>query len=103
MAMGEVDFSSLSEAAWIGLPFTTIAYLSRCFKKNGSGNISDYLTDYRVSKAKELLSRTGQDEVPVSEVSNLCGFGSLRTFMRVFKACEGVTPGQYRQSLGKEE
>lgn len=81
----------------------SIAYLSRCFKKNGSGNISDYLTDYRVSKAKELLSRTGQDEVPVSEVSNLCGFGSLRTFMRVFKACEGITPGQYRQSLAKEE
>ena len=81
----------------------SIAYLSRCFKKNGTENISDYLTDYRIAKAKELLSLSGSEEVSVSEVSMLCGFGSLRTFMRVFKASEGITPGQFRQSLGKEE
>ena len=81
----------------------SIAYLSRCFKKNGTENISDYLTDYRIAKAKELLSLSGSEEVSVSEVSMRCGFGSLRTFMRVFKASEGITPGQFRQSLGKEE
>ena len=81
----------------------SIAYLSRCFKKNGTENISDYLTDYRIAKAKELLSVSGSEEVSVSEVSMRCGFGSLRTFMRVFKASEGITPGQFRQSLGKEE
>ena len=81
----------------------SIAYLSRCFKKNGTENISDYLTDYRIAKAKELLSLTGSEEVSVNEVSVRCGFGSLRTFMRVFKASEGITPGQFRQSLGKEE
>jgi len=81
----------------------SIAYLSRCFKKNGSANISDYLTNYRVERAKDLLSRTGQEEIPMSEVSVMCGFGSLRTFMRVFKACEGITPGQFRQSAGREE
>lgn len=81
----------------------SIAYLSRCFKKNGTENISDYLTDYRIAKAKELLSLCGSEEVSVSEVSMRCGFGSLRTFMRVFKASEGITPGQFRQSLGKEE
>ncbi|MBP5162174.1 MAG: helix-turn-helix transcriptional regulator [Spirochaetales bacterium] len=81
----------------------SIAYLSRCFKKNGTENISDYLTNYRIAKAKELLSLTGSEEVSVNEVSIRCGFGSLRTFMRVFKASEGITPGQFRQSLGKEE
>ncbi|MBQ4280834.1 MAG: AraC family transcriptional regulator, partial [Spirochaetales bacterium] len=54
-------------------------------------------------KAKELLALSGAEEVSVSEVSMRCGFGSLRTFMRVFKASEGITPGQFRQSLGKEE
>ncbi|MBP5162017.1 MAG: helix-turn-helix transcriptional regulator [Spirochaetales bacterium] len=81
----------------------SIAYLSRCFKKNGTENISDYLTNYRISKAKELLALSGAEEVSVNEVSMRCGFGSLRTFMRVFKASEGITPGQFRQSLGKEE
>jgi AraC-like DNA-binding protein len=81
----------------------SIAYLSRCFKKNGTENISDYLTNYRIAKAKELLALSGAEEVSVSEVSMRCGFGSLRTFMRVFKASEGITPGQFRQSLGKEE
>ena len=75
----------------------------RCFKKNGTENISDYLTNYRIAKAKELLALSGAEEVSVSEVSMRCGFGSLRTFMRVFKASEGITPGQFRQSLGKEE
>ncbi len=32
----------------------------------------------------------------VADVVTLCGFGSLRTFMRVFKKEEQVTPGQYR-------
>ena len=39
----------------------------------------------------------------VGEVVDKCGFGSLRTFLRVFKSVEGITPGQYKQSVVKED
>lgn len=76
----------------------SIAYLSRIFKKYNGINISEYITGYRLDRAKELL---GEGKM-VGEVVACCGFGSLRTFLRVFKSVEGITPGQYRSSVTKE-
>ena len=76
----------------------SIAYLSRVFKKYHGINISEYITGYRLDRAKELLG----DGRMVGEVVELCGFGSLRTFLRVFKSVEGITPGQYKSSVSKE-
>lgn len=76
----------------------SIAYLSRIFKKYYGSNISEYITSYRLDKAKELLSEGEK----VNDVVEKCGFGSLRTFLRVFKTVEGITPGQYRSSVSKE-
>ncbi len=69
------------------------ALLSRVFKKFHGDNISDYICTVRVEAAKALLSE-GQ---LVGDVAEQCGFGSLRTFMRVFKESEKMTPGQYRE------
>ncbi|MBQ0070897.1 MAG: helix-turn-helix transcriptional regulator [Spirochaetales bacterium] len=76
----------------------SIAYLSRIFKKYHGINISEYITNYRLDRAKELLSEGRM----VGEVVDECGFGSLRTFLRVFKSVEGITPGQYKSSVVKE-
>ena len=76
----------------------SIAYLSRIFKKYHRINISEYVTSYRLDRAKTLLS----EGMMVGEVVDACGFGSLRTFLRVFKNVEGITPGQYKSSIGKE-
>lgn len=76
----------------------SIAYLSRIFKKYHEINISEYITTFRLEKAKEALA----EGKLVGEVVNECGFGSLRTFLRVFKAVEGITPGQYKSSIAKE-
>ncbi len=50
---------------------------------------------YRIEKAKEMLS----ENRTANEIVEACGFGSVRTFMRVFKNSEGVTPGKYRTLL----
>ena len=76
----------------------SIAYLSRIFKKYHGINISEYITSYRLDCAKSLLSEGKM----VSEVVEECGFGSLRTFLRVFKSVEGITPGQYKSTVVKE-
>ncbi len=72
--------------------------LSRVFKKYHGTNISDYITSVRIEEAKTLLTEGAM----VSDVVQQCGFGSLRTFMRVFKKSENLTPGQFRD-LQKED
>ncbi len=75
----------------------SVSHLSRVFKKYHNQNISEYLTSYRIGMSKQLLS----DGVMVTEVATMCGFGSLRTYLRVFKNYERVTPGQFR-AMSKE-
>ena len=82
----------------------SIVYLSKCFKKHKETNISDYLTDFRIAKAKEILCDKKCWNLSMKDVSERCGFGSIRTFMRVFNKAEGVSPGQFKASaLGSDK
>lgn len=61
-----------------------------------------FLTAYRLSVAKELLSGT---ELPVGRIAEMCGFASSYYFARVFKKEMGVTPLEYRRrgNMKREE
>jgi YesN/AraC family two-component response regulator len=72
-----------------------IVHLSRTFMEYNGGSLSDYITGIRLTEAKKLI-RTGQK---LEAISENVGFGSLRTFMRVFKKYEGVTPGQFKETM----
>ena len=42
----------------------------------------------------------------LEDIAQQCGFGSQRTFLRIFKQYEGITPTQYKElqeNKGKEE
>lgn len=52
-----------------------------------------YLTDVRISAAKEMLWNT---EIPLAEISEKCGFGSQQYFNDTFKKIAGISPGRYR-------
>lgn len=72
----------------------TASYLSKFFKEQTGENLLEYLNKRRVEKAKQLLVAT---EDTISDITEQCGFTNSNTFIRVFKKCEGITPGQYRQ------
>lgn len=72
---------------------TTTSYLSRLFKESFGINFVDYLNQYRIEKAKELLMTTSK---PVKEIASTSGFNSQQNFIRVFKKHAGMTPGQYK-------
>lgn len=72
---------------------TTTSYLSRLFKDSFGINFVDYLNQYRIQKAKELLL---QGSRPIKEIASLTGFNSQQNFIRVFKKHAGVTPGQFK-------
>jgi len=63
------------------------------FKKKVGCNLSDYVWNLRLIKAKELLT---QSDLPVKEIIKEIGFTNISSFIRKFKSCEGITPIQYR-------
>ena len=71
------------------------SYLSRFFKEQVGITLSDYITKYRVDKAKVLL--IGED-FQQKHIAEQVGFSSISTFIRTFKKWEGVTPGMYREA-----
>ena len=69
------------------------AALSKIFKEAEGENLSQYINRVRLSHAKALLL----ENVKLEEVAVQCGYGSQRTFLRIFKQYVGVTPSQYRE------
>lgn len=69
------------------------SYLKQVFKRETGMNISDYIAEYRLKIAKELLRST---ELKVSEIAEKLKYTSSTNFIRYFKKMEGMTPGQYR-------
>ncbi|GHV03472.1 AraC family transcriptional regulator [Spirochaetia bacterium] len=68
-------------------------HFTRFFKKQTGWSFHDYLSMVRISHAKERLVRSN---TPIIDIAYSCGFASLQTFNRVFKAYTGSTPSVYR-------
>lgn len=68
-------------------------YTSELFKKHTGKNISEYITEYRLEKARTLLE---QAEYRVSDVSEMVGIHDVRYFSSMFKKKYGMTPTEYR-------
>ncbi len=54
-------------------------------------SIYDYIINLRIIKAKDLL----REQIAVSTVCELVGFGSYSNFIRTFSKRVGISPGQY--------
>lgn len=74
-------------------------FISRYFKEMNGMNLTQYIHKVRLEHVKEKLL---QDE-KLETIAVTCGFGSLRSFLRIFKQYEGVTPTQYRELHDKKE
>ena len=68
-------------------------YFSREFKKEFGENFIDYLTRFRITKAKELLREENRKAV---DVCYLVGFNNIKYFTKLFKKVTGFTPREYR-------
>lgn len=73
------------------------SYLYRAFKKWLNTSPKEYLTSFRMSKAKEIL-RDKNNKNPINIIAFSCGFEDAQHFARVFKEITGMTPTQYRNN-----
>jgi len=74
----------------------TPGHFSRVFSRAVGSNFRTYLNGVRVEAAEQLLLTT---DASVTAIAFECGFDSLRTFNRAFKAKRGVAPRALRQPL----
>ncbi|MCI1777737.1 AraC family transcriptional regulator [Paenibacillus lautus] len=76
------------------------AYISRVFKKEMGVSFSEYISEYRMNIAKNLLATT---EMKVSDIGRKVSYTNISAFIRTFRRTFGLTPGQYREQLHSEE
>jgi len=70
-------------------------YLSSIFRKETNMAFSDYLTLFRINKAKKWLEET---DITVKEIAEKLNYNNSQNFIRSFRKVEGTTPGKYRAS-----
>ncbi len=75
-------------------------HLSAVFRQETGQTFIKYLTDYRMEKAKELLTSTSKKS---NEIGLLVGYKDPHYFSYLFKKTQGVTTTQYRGGTGQEE
>ncbi|WP_165822472.1 helix-turn-helix domain-containing protein [Paenibacillus montanisoli] len=72
----------------------TRSYLSTYFKEKTGTYFVDYVNLIRISRAKELLSRS---DVKIQDAAARVGYQNINSFNRMFKKFTGVTPSEFRK------
>lgn len=70
------------------------SYLSKIFKYATGYTLQEYLIQFRIKKAKQLLKETA---LPVQHVSYSVGYNDPFSFSKVFKKQAGMSPTEWRQ------
>lgn len=71
------------------------SYFSRYYKKKTGVFYSDYLTEVRISHAKELM----KTDKSITEICHAVGYNTRRYFNANFQTVVGMTPKEYRIQL----
>ncbi|HEY0256607.1 MAG TPA: helix-turn-helix domain-containing protein [Candidatus Methylacidiphilales bacterium] len=72
-------------------------FLSRKFKQYTGLELSSYLLQIRIGRAKQLLDNP---KIGIEDAAEQSGFSDRGHFSKVFRRMTGVTPGQYKKSQG---
>lgn len=70
-------------------------YLSRLFVRYLGCSVYEYLTSYRITKAKELLLM--RRDRKIQEIAHDVGYTDSSHFIVMFKKLTGMTPAQFRR------
>lgn len=70
------------------------SYFSKLFKKITKKSPQDFLIQYRMNKACELLRST---KLPIAQIALLVGYGNPFHFTRAFKATWQLPPQKWRK------
>ena len=75
--------------------FLSTSYVCTLFKNETGKTLNQYITDYRIEKAKELLL---DPRNRIGDISKDVGYSDGNYFGKTFKKQVGLTPSEYRDS-----
>lgn len=68
-------------------------YFSKLFHNYFSMNFKEFVNNFRFEQACKMLNEKQKN---IAQISEECGFGSIRNFNLIFRKLSGMTPSQYR-------
>jgi AraC-like DNA-binding protein len=78
----------------------SVFHFARRFKHRTGFTPMEYLEKLRISRAQELI--LSEPEFSVKQIASATGYDDAAYFSRVFRKCTGVSPRDYRQTIGVE-
>ncbi|HBG0216727.1 TPA: helix-turn-helix transcriptional regulator, partial [Clostridioides difficile] len=78
----------------------SVYYFTKFFKKNTGKTFITFLNEYRLEKAKWILLN---NNISIVDLVEEVGFGSTKTFYRVFKEKIGVSPLEFKKRYNSLE
>ena len=78
--------------------YLTPAYFSRVFKRKMGMTCKDFIKNYRIDLAKELLQNT---DLSIQQISEKTGYATVYYFSQQFKQVTGESPGNFRKKRQK--
>lgn len=76
--------------------FLSREYISRKFKQVYHVTLTEYVTEIRIEKSKELLENP---HLKIYDIAKEVGYKDEKYYSKVFKKINGQTPNQYRQYI----
>jgi len=78
---------------------TNKTYISYTINKNFKMNFSSFVNQYRVKKARILLSSAKYKNYTIESIGQESGFKSITVFNKAFKKFTGLTPSDFLKNL----
>ena len=78
--------------------YLTPAYFSRVFKRKMGMTCIDFIKNYRINLAKELLQNP---DLSIQQISEKTGYATVYYFSQQFKQVTGESPGSFRKKRQK--
>lgn len=92
------NYADVNEAELAKKCNMSYSYFSRSFKKVMGMSFNEYVNHIRINEAQRMLI-SGNNSI--SQIAEMLGFSSASHFIRTFKASNGITPNQFKQTYIK--
>lgn len=74
----------------------SLSTFRRAFIKELGLTPQEYIEILKIQKAKKMLAHT---KLPITEISNIIGYGNISSFNRAFLKHVGIPPTQFRNNF----
>lgn len=72
--------------------------LSQLLNQEGGNSFNEFISSFRITHAKQLLSNPNEAQTSIEAVALMSGFKSRSAFYEAFRRGTGQSPGEFRKS-----